>query len=67
MPGALPPTPGASEGISTAPDPDDMSDSYVIVELEADLMKDGDVAPPPPPRSNARAKAQPETDSDDSS
>jgi len=68
MPGALPPTPGASEGISTAPDPDNMSDEYVIVGREADLLigEDGDVPPPPPPKSNSRPVREPETDSDDS-
>ena len=56
MPGALPPTPGASEGESES------AESYVFVERgreskTADLLgKDGDAnqPPPPPPKSLAR-------------
>jgi len=46
MPGALPPTPGASESEGTESDSD-----YVVVGAErksADIGKDGDIPPPPP-------------------
>jgi hypothetical protein len=51
MPGALPPTPGASEGESTDGDEEEdrASADYVVVP------KDGDLPPPiPPPRSSHR-------------
>jgi hypothetical protein len=54
MPGALPPTPGTSEGESSEPE-------YVIVDRQrirtsADLKpvgKDGDMPPVPPPKDGA--------------
>jgi hypothetical protein len=52
MPGALPPTPGASEGESSADDDEDgdrASADYVVVPEDGDLP-----LPVPPPRSSHR-------------
>jgi hypothetical protein len=50
VPGALPPTPGASEGESSDSD-------YVVVggvRNSADIGEDGDTPPPPPQKDSYR-------------